>query len=137
VLTISAPVKRVEGHVNRPLPGKSHAPHRHCTATRHLFVLPAIAKMADPSPLTTQISSNNFSSRPNLVYTVPMNYAIRFSEPVTPLTARRVWYGVGACLICQSDPRSGMKMSSSPAALHGRLFLEEAVALTLGRANSN
>jgi hypothetical protein len=35
-----------------------------------------------------------------LVKYVPVNYAIRFSGPVTALTARRVRYRVGACLIC-------------------------------------
>jgi hypothetical protein len=39
-----------------------------------------------------------------LVRIVPVNYAIRSSGPVTALTARRVWYGVGAPSICQADP---------------------------------
>jgi hypothetical protein len=30
------------------------------------------------------------------VKNVPVNYAIRFSGPVTALTARRVWYGVAS-----------------------------------------
>jgi hypothetical protein len=30
-----------------------------------------------------------------VVYTVPVNYAIQFSGPVTTFTARHVWYGVG------------------------------------------
>jgi hypothetical protein len=34
---------------------------------------------------------------------VPVNYAIRSSGPVTALTTRRVWYGVGASSICQAD----------------------------------
>jgi hypothetical protein len=33
-----------------------------------------------------------------------VNYAIRFSGPVTALTARRVRYGVGPDLICQPGP---------------------------------
>jgi hypothetical protein len=40
----------------------------------------------------------------SLVKDVPVNYAIRSSGPVTALTARRVWYGVGAPSICQADP---------------------------------
>src|SRR5271154_4028054 len=32
---------------------------------------------------------------------VPVNYAIRFSGPVTTLTARRVWYGVGTRSVWQ------------------------------------
>jgi hypothetical protein len=35
------------------------------------------------------------------IRTVPVDYAIRFSGPVTALTARRVRYGVGPDLICQ------------------------------------
>jgi hypothetical protein len=38
-----------------------------------------------------------------MVKTPPVNYAIRSSGPVTALTARRVWYGVGAPSICQAD----------------------------------
>jgi len=37
------------------------------------------------------------------VRNVSVNYAIRFSGPVTGLTARRVWYGVGAPSICQAN----------------------------------
>ena len=44
-----------------------------------------------------------------------MNYAIRFSGPVTALTARRVRYGVGPDLICQPGPSPGIKTHSSPA----------------------
>jgi hypothetical protein len=39
-----------------------------------------------------------------MVNPVPVNYAIRFSGPVTILTARHVRYGVGPDLICQSGP---------------------------------
>ena len=39
-----------------------------------------------------------------MVISVPVNYAIRSSGSVTALTARRVWYGVGAPSICQADP---------------------------------
>src|SRR5947207_2593227 len=35
---------------------------------------------------------------------VPVNYAIRFSGPVTAPTARHVQHGVGADLICQPSP---------------------------------
>jgi len=38
---------------------------------------------------------------------IPVNYRIRYSGPVTPLTARRVWYGVGALSICP-DPLAGV-----------------------------
>jgi hypothetical protein len=38
-----------------------------------------------------------------MVKNVPVNYAIRFSDPVTPLTARRLRYGVWAGFICQPD----------------------------------
>jgi hypothetical protein len=45
---------------------------------------------------------------PNAIKTgarnVSVNYAFRFSGPVTALTARCVWYGVGARSICQADP---------------------------------
>jgi len=37
----------------------------------------------------------------------PVNYAMRFSGPVMPLTARRVRHGVGPRCICQPDPRPG------------------------------
>jgi hypothetical protein len=43
-----------------------------------------------------------------LVKNVPVNYAIRFSGPVTALTARRVRYGVGPNLICQPGPSPGI-----------------------------
>ena len=43
----------------------------------------------------------------NLLTRVPVNYGIRFSGPVTSLTARRVWYGVGTRSICQADPLAG------------------------------
>jgi hypothetical protein len=46
---------------------------------------------------------------------VPVNYAIRFSDPVTGLTARHVRHGVGADLTCQPDPRLGIKAHSPPA----------------------
>src|SRR5271156_2690827 len=36
-----------------------------------------------------------------------VNYGVRFSGPVTSLTARRVWYGVGTRSICQADPLAG------------------------------
>src|SRR5271163_4317391 len=42
-----------------------------------------------------------------LVIPVPVNYAVRFSGPVTALTARRVRYGVGPDLICQPGPSPG------------------------------
>jgi hypothetical protein len=51
-----------------------------------------------------------------LVRNVPVNYAIRFSGPVTALTARRVRHGVGPGLICQPGPEPGIKTHSFPAA---------------------
>src|SRR5947207_8125498 len=54
-----------------------------------------------------------------LVNYVSVNYAIRFSCPVTALTARRLRYGVGPDLICQPGPTvlsPGIKKHSSPAA---------------------
>jgi hypothetical protein len=38
---------------------------------------------------------------------VPVNYAIRFSDSVTALTARRVRHGVGPDFICQPGPAPG------------------------------
>src|SRR5271170_5196666 len=58
-----------------------------------------------------------------LVIPVPVNYAIRLSGPVTALTARRVWYGVGPDLICQPGPSPGIKTHSSPAAFPTPLSL--------------
>jgi hypothetical protein len=43
-----------------------------------------------------------------------VNYAIRFSGPVTAPTARRVRYGVGLDLICQPGPSPGIKTNSVP-----------------------
>src|SRR5436305_5548367 len=57
------------------------------------------------------------------VKNVPVNYAIRFSGPVTALTARRVRYGVGPDLICQPGPSPGIKTHSSPAAFPSTLSL--------------
>jgi hypothetical protein len=57
------------------------------------------------------------------VNSVSVNYAIRFSGPVTALTARRVRYGVGPDLICQSGPSPGIKTHSSPAAFPTTLSL--------------
>jgi hypothetical protein len=54
---------------------------------------------------------------------VSVNYAMRFSGPVTALTARRVRYGVGADLICQLGPSPGIKTHSSPAAFPTTLSL--------------
>jgi hypothetical protein len=45
---------------------------------------------------------------------VSVNYAFRFSGPVTVLTARRVRYGVGPDLICQPGPSPGIKTHSAP-----------------------
>jgi hypothetical protein len=47
-------------------------------------------------------------------------YAVRFSGPVTALTARRVRYGD---LICQPGPAPGIKTHSSPAAFPSTLSL--------------
>src|SRR5277367_211092 len=58
-----------------------------------------------------------------LVKIVSVNYAIRFSGPVTALTARRVRYGVGPDLICQPGPSPGIKKHSSPAAFPTTLSL--------------
>jgi hypothetical protein len=44
---------------------------------------------------------------PEVMFYIPVNYAIRFSGPVTAFTARCVWYGVGARSICQADPLAG------------------------------
>jgi hypothetical protein len=57
------------------------------------------------------------------VKNVPVNYAFRFSGPVTALTARRVRYGVGPDLICQPGPSPGIKAHSSPAAFPTTLSL--------------
>src|SRR5438132_1555925 len=54
---------------------------------------------------------------------VPVNYGIRFSDPVTALTARRVRYGVGPDLICLPGPSPGIKTHSSPAAFPTTLSL--------------
>ena len=59
----------------------------------------------------------------SLVKNVPVNYAVRFSGPVTALTARRVRYGVGPDLICQPGPSPGIKTYSSPAAFPTTLSL--------------
>jgi hypothetical protein len=48
---------------------------------------------------------------------------MRFSGPVTALTARRVRYGVAPDLICQPDPSPGIKTHSSPAAFPSTLSL--------------
>jgi hypothetical protein len=45
------------------------------------------------------------------VRNIPVNFAIRFSGPVT---ARHVWHGTGADLICQPGHSSGIKKHSSP-----------------------
>jgi|SRR5271170_634038 len=47
---------------------------------------------------------------------------MRFSDPVGPLTAHRVRRGVGAALICQPGPSSGIKTHLSPAAFPIPLF---------------
>ena len=52
------------------------------------------------------------------VYTVPVNYAIQFSGPVTTFTARHVWYGVGMRSICQPDPLTGYKAVVPPPLFH-------------------
>jgi hypothetical protein len=54
---------------------------------------------------------------------VSVNYAFRFSGPVTALTARRVRYGVGPDLICQLSPSPGIKTHPSPAAFPTTLSL--------------
>jgi hypothetical protein len=41
-----------------------------------------------------------------LVRNAPVNYAVRSGGAVTALTARHVWYGVGAPSVCQADPSS-------------------------------
>ena len=46
------------------------------------------------------------------VIPVPVNYGIRFSGPVTALTARRVRYSVAPDLICQPGPSPGMPFSA-------------------------
>jgi hypothetical protein len=43
-----------------------------------------------------------------------VNYAIRFSGPVTALTARRFRHGVGADLICQPSPFARYKDTLVP-----------------------
>src|SRR5277367_5794021 len=58
-----------------------------------------------------------------LVKIVSVNYAIRFSGPVTALTARRVRYGVGPDFICQPGPSPAIKTHSSPAAFPTTLSL--------------
>ena len=57
------------------------------------------------------------------VKNVPVNYAMRFSGPVTALTARRLRYGVGPDFICQPGPSPGIKTHSSPAAFPSTLSL--------------
>ena len=52
-----------------------------------------------------------------------MNYAVRFSGPVTGLTAHRVRYGVGPDLICQHGPLPGIKTHSSFATFPTTLSL--------------
>jgi hypothetical protein len=44
----------------------------------------------------------------------PVNYGIRFSGPVTALTARRLRYGVGPGLTCQPGPSPGIKTHFVP-----------------------
>jgi hypothetical protein len=51
-----------------------------------------------------------------MVKNVSVNYAIRFNGPVTPPTARRVRFGIDVYLICQFDPRSGIRTRLFPAA---------------------
>src|SRR5271155_325782 len=51
-----------------------------------------------------------------LVNGVPVDYRLRFSGPVTTLTAHRVRHGVEPDLICQPGPSPGIKTHSSPAA---------------------
>jgi hypothetical protein len=51
---------------------------------------------------------------PFVVKYVPVNYPFRFSGLVTTLTARRVQHRVGPGLICQPEPRPGIKTHSSP-----------------------
>jgi hypothetical protein len=60
-----------------------------------------------------------------------VNYAFRFSGPVTALTACRVRYGVGPDLICQSGPSPGIKTHSSPAAFPTTLSLASFCSLPL------
>ena len=52
-----------------------------------------------------------------------MKYGIQFSGPVTPLTARRVRYGVGPDLIYQPNASLAIKTRSSPAASPTTLWL--------------
>jgi hypothetical protein len=52
------------------------------------------------------------------VNTVPVNYALRFSGPMTTFTARHVWYGVGMRSICQPDPLTGYKAVVPPPLFH-------------------
>jgi hypothetical protein len=50
------------------------------------------------------------------VKNVPVSYGIRFSVPMTALTARHVWYGVGARLHLPVRPSSRLYSRSSPTA---------------------
>ena len=50
----------------------------------------------------------------------PVNYAIRFSDPVTALTA---WHGVGPDLICQPGPEPDIKTHLSPTTFPTTLSL--------------
>jgi hypothetical protein len=44
--------------------------------------------------MVAEISIFKYLTRSRMVFSVPVNYATRFSGPVTALTARRVRYGV-------------------------------------------
>jgi hypothetical protein len=61
-----------------------------------------------------------------LLIDVPVNHAIRFSDPVTALTARRIQHG-------QPDPSPGIKTHSSPAAFPTTLSVPSPPGRASGR----
>src|SRR5271154_5696726 len=87
------------------------------------FTVGPIVQMSMEKLVNVNFGTCNVSPGVQEVRNVPVNYAVRFSRPVTALTARRVRYGVGPDLICQPGPSPGIKTHSSPAAFPTTLSL--------------
>src|SRR2546423_1197305 len=76
-----------------------------------------------PTVAGTGFNLNAGNQRDLLVKIVSVNYAIRFNDLVTALTAPLVRYGVGPDFIYQPSPSLSIKTHSSPAAFPTTLSL--------------
>jgi hypothetical protein len=79
-------------------------------------------------PFTRIVTTGN--QRVLLLKIVSVNYAIRFSGPVTALTARCVRYGVGPDFICRPGPSPGR--TRPPPLFPWALYLPAPSARALG-----